>query len=119
MYDCKRYRERLPGRRFYDTIANFCKVDVHLLEPRKVGEAVIAPVKIVHVKFEHHLYPARAHASSTDSSVNTVHYKPHPDQLEHMTEDEAVKDKDKNNSGKTGVKMYGYPPSSSSTVRLY
>lgn len=81
-------------RPFYPTIANFEVADLHLTKGQKFGEASSARREVVHVKDERFLNHSGARATKTDSHVHAIHYKPAPDRLNRLTEDEGVKERD-------------------------
>lgn len=61
------------------TIANFSKVDVHLLKYQKVGEVANAPVKIVHIRDEP--YPHITNAMRITVTAQSTLYTISPPRL--------------------------------------
>lgn len=86
-----------PGLPLYIIIGNFGKVYVHLSTHQIVDEVVNALVETVHIKDERYPHLPGAYASNRDGSLNAVLYKLTSDRLEHMTEQEAVMEKNDEN----------------------
>lgn len=83
------------GPPFYITIANFGKADIHPRKHQDVGQAANSPQEIVYIKDDRFPYSTGEEVSENDSLVNTVHYKPTPDNLNQVTGHEAVRYGDK------------------------
>lgn len=61
-----------PWGRFYITITNFRKVDVHLLKDQNVGEVANAPVEIVYIKNRCY-FPSLAQMQTIGTAQSTTH----------------------------------------------
>lgn len=83
-----------PGRIFYITLANLGKFDIYLPKHQKISEIADALARIIRIKDEHFSYPSGVHANNDNSSINTAHYEPTPDHLDHIVEHGAVNERE-------------------------